>query len=636
MQMKKYIMIVMLIYLSISFCGCKQGKTEKTPPQEKDTVAAKEESSNIEENSNNVQLKVSKEEALKYIAETIFKGPASGLIVNYDDKSKRYIILVNDPQKRVKEYWQVDAFNGDVFSNANRFQCNMFDSSQKEPSDYSIELKDGHKTNFSILRTNTPINIDSFEASKQRILIDFDRGDFNGDGVNDIAYVTSDYSSTQFKENINFIIQDGATNKFTKYKDDFKGNSAVITEAKISSKGKCNLMMYIQGGIAQPGFYLFSYDNGNINTKFSSDQSLGLNFTDFKVNFLDGYKINAHSESMQYSKIYSLRFDLKKNIEEYEKTIYSNGKLKEPWECKPESTINIEVKDVDNDGIDELITYQKIRNSKQQDSLGDAVILWKYKEDKYIAEKCTFNAAGETIDNQWYLKGENRNDENAGKVNAFLNRLRGCWFREDFANNVIGSKSGNKGIKNTNGTTVSVLEIQFFDEKESILNMSFGGTYDFHQGSDINYINKVILIDNNTADIITCRGRQDKDITYRITIDTKNDKFNIKSDIGSFDYVGKVDDFHDTSFFTKQIFIGSYLGDRGNIYNFNSDYVLLNGERYLSDIILKDDVLEFKKGDNIIRYCYEFKEGKLLLYKAIENPVGWGKGDLYEVLTPKN
>lgn len=207
--------------------------------------------------------------------------------------------------------------------------------------------------------------------SKRISILDFKRGDVNGDIIPDNIYLVGEKlykTESPFIENITLIIQDGLTGSYTNIplKNNAGYNPTIFLGDFSGDKVNDILISIDSGGSGGYAFYyIYSFFN-NIQ-KIIFDHEIFDEKYKYYVNYLDYYEVEVTSSDNE--KRYLI--DIKYKGEDYLSEIYDdNGKLKKPIEGWVNPLGGLYPIDFQRDGIYGLYAIQRIAGRYNADGLG--------------------------------------------------------------------------------------------------------------------------------------------------------------------------------------------------------------------------------------------------------------------------
>lgn len=202
-------------------------------------------------------------------------------------------------------------------------------------------------------------------------VLDFKRGDVNGDSIIDNIYLVGEKTyglESPFVNNITLIIQDGKTNTFTRIalKENAGYNPTLFLGDFTGDKVDDILISIDSGGSGGYAFYyMYSFVNNNPQKIFDFEK-----YNEkyrYNVVYKDYYKVEVTSEDGEEKYI----IDISYKGEEYLSEIYDeNGKLKEPIEGWVNPLGALYPVDFQRDGIYDLYASRRIAGRYNADGLG--------------------------------------------------------------------------------------------------------------------------------------------------------------------------------------------------------------------------------------------------------------------------
>jgi hypothetical protein len=200
-------------------------------------------------------------------------------------------------------------------------------------------------------------------------IVSYSRGDVNGDKIPDNVYLTGTKApDSPFIQNINLVIQDGATGMFVSiplkenagynpdlFLGDFTGDGIDDILISIETGGSGGIMYYyIYSFINNIALLLFDFNIYNGQYKYD-------------VTYKDNYKVEVISRKNNTKYI----IDISYKGDDYLNEIYDkNGKLKAPISGFVNPLSGLYPVDFDSNGVYELLAYQKIAGRYNADSIG--------------------------------------------------------------------------------------------------------------------------------------------------------------------------------------------------------------------------------------------------------------------------
>lgn len=200
-------------------------------------------------------------------------------------------------------------------------------------------------------------------------IVSYSRGDVNGDKIPDNVYLTGTKTpDSPFIQNINLVIQDGATGMFasiplkenagynpTLFLGDFTGDGIDDILISIETGGSGGIMYY----------YIYSFINNIAQLLF--DFNVYNDQYKYDVTYKDNYKVEVISRKNNTKYI----IDISYKGADYLNEIYDkNGKLKAPISGFVNPLSGLYPVDFDSNRVYELLAYQKIAGRYNADSIG--------------------------------------------------------------------------------------------------------------------------------------------------------------------------------------------------------------------------------------------------------------------------
>lgn len=216
-------------------------------------------------------------------------------------------------------------------------------------------------------------------------ILDFKRGDVNGDGIIDNIYLVGQKSSmpeSSFVQNITLVIQDGETNNFTRIplKENSGYNPTIFLGDFTGDKVSDILISIDSGGSGGYAFYyIYSFVEDIPNKIFDFEEF----YQQYKyyVTYKDYYKVEIKEKNDAKKYI----IDIVYKGEEYLSEIYDvKGKLKEPIEGWVNPLGGLYPIDFQRDGTYELYALQRIAGIYNADGLGYVQTSLRWDGRKFI------------------------------------------------------------------------------------------------------------------------------------------------------------------------------------------------------------------------------------------------------------
>ncbi|SKC84888.1 spore coat protein [Maledivibacter halophilus] len=202
-------------------------------------------------------------------------------------------------------------------------------------------------------------------------IIDFKRGDVNGDRIEDNIYLVGEKPygiESPFVDNITLIIQDGRTNTFTRIalKENTGYNPTIFLGDFTGDKVNDILISIDSGGSGGYAFYYIYSFVDNIPQKIFDFEIFNEKYQ-YNVVYKNCYKVEVASTDGEEKYI----IDIEYKGEEYLSEIYDeNGKLKEPIEGWVNPLGGLYPIDFQRDGVYDLYTLRRIAGRYNADGLG--------------------------------------------------------------------------------------------------------------------------------------------------------------------------------------------------------------------------------------------------------------------------
>lgn len=208
------------------------------------------------------------------------------------------------------------------------------------------------------------------KTGKKIYVLDYKRGDVNGDLIKDNIYLVGEKPyglNSPFVDNITLLIQDGRSKAFYKInlKENAGYNPTIFLGDFTGNKIKDILISIDSGGSGGYAFYyIYSYINNEF-LKIFDHEIYNKKYT-YKVIYKDNYQVEVIENN---SKKYTI--DIKYKGKDYLSEIYyDNGKLKEPIEGWINPLGGLYPIDYQRDGVYEIYLIRRIAGRYNADSLG--------------------------------------------------------------------------------------------------------------------------------------------------------------------------------------------------------------------------------------------------------------------------
>lgn len=202
-------------------------------------------------------------------------------------------------------------------------------------------------------------------------ILDFKRGDVNGDKIIDNVYLVGERPyglESPFTDNITLIIQDGKTNIFTRVllKQNAGYNPTIFLGDFTGDKAKDILISIDSGGSGGFAFYYIYSFIGNTPKQIFDYEKFNEKYK-YDVIYKDYYEVEVKEKNKNKKYI----IDIKYKGDEYLSEIYTeDGKLKAPIEGWVNPLGGLYPIDFDRNGTYELYALQRIVGRYNADGLG--------------------------------------------------------------------------------------------------------------------------------------------------------------------------------------------------------------------------------------------------------------------------
>lgn len=214
-------------------------------------------------------------------------------------------------------------------------------------------------------------------------IIDFKRGDVDGDGVKDNVFLIGDKPSwpeSPFIKNITLIVQNGRTNTYTTVPlQENAGYNPTIFLGDFNNDKIDDILISIDSGGSggYAFYYIYSFIN-NIPKKIFDSELYNQRYT-YDVTYRDFYEVEVKEENSSNKYILNIEYKGK----EYLSEIYdANGKLKEPISGWVNPLGGLYPVDFQRNGTYGLYATQRIAGRYNADGLGyvQNSLVWNGKE----------------------------------------------------------------------------------------------------------------------------------------------------------------------------------------------------------------------------------------------------------------
>ncbi len=219
----------------------------------------------------------------------------------------------------------------------------------------------------------------------ERILLDQQIGDVTGDGMADLILLTGtkpfgnespfvDKVMLTIKNervglDVSFALPGSSGYNPTLYLGDFTGDKVNEILVRSDSGGS--------GGITYD--FLYSFLNQSLRLLF--DQESFYNAFTFSVNYLDDYQAKVENQTLNQSYIVSLLY----KGDEYLSEIYNeDGTLKAPVQGDVLPPGGVYPIDLQRNGVDELLVYQRVIGRYNADGLGYLSTPLQWKDNRFV------------------------------------------------------------------------------------------------------------------------------------------------------------------------------------------------------------------------------------------------------------
>lgn len=224
---------------------------------------------------------------------------------------------------------------------------------------------------------------------KNEVVLDTKYGDVTGDGIYDMVSLTGNYlneGESLAIENLKILIRDGASNFQQEILiPNVIGYQPIIYLYPFRNKNINDIYVSIlsggSGGYAY--YYIFGYNGKKFILEFDADKFNNL----FKsqVKYIDNYKVEIINT---LNKKYLL--DISDRDKDYLDEIYnSDGTLTKPISGDVSALNQLIPVDMDNDGIFNLLAFQRLTGLYNADSLGylETVLSWQNNQFNIFANE---------------------------------------------------------------------------------------------------------------------------------------------------------------------------------------------------------------------------------------------------------
>lgn len=216
-------------------------------------------------------------------------------------------------------------------------------------------------------------------------VLDYKRGDVTGDGKLDEVFLIGSKpsgESSPFTENIELVVQDGETKKYTKIKlKENSGYNPTLFLGDFTGSRVADILISIDsGGSGAIGYYYIYSWLKNKPRKLFDFQEFNEKYK-YEVRYRDNYVVEFISKNLKEKYF----IDIRTRGEEYLREIYyKNGKLKNPIEGFVNPISGLYPIDIQRDGVYGLYILQKIAGRYNADSLGYVQTYMEWDKSKFV------------------------------------------------------------------------------------------------------------------------------------------------------------------------------------------------------------------------------------------------------------
>ncbi|MFD2638862.1 hypothetical protein [Piscibacillus salipiscarius] len=228
-------------------------------------------------------------------------------------------------------------------------------------------------------------------------VVAFAQGDATGDGLMDQIYLMGMMTSdSPFVQDITLVVQDGLSGRLTITQlDENAGYDPTLFLGDFTGDGVSDVLVRIATGGSGGTIYayLYSFLNNEENLLFNGNAYN--NEYQYRVNYLDDYKVQVLSEQNQMQYIIDISSS---RDQEYLNEIYdSNGNLINPIEGWVNPLSGLYPVDYDSNGVYELLAYQRIAGRYNADSLGNVLNTLAWDQDYMNLDRQSVAIFGSSI-----------------------------------------------------------------------------------------------------------------------------------------------------------------------------------------------------------------------------------------------
>lgn len=223
------------------------------------------------------------------------------------------------------------------------------------------------------------------KSNNKSYILDFEKGDVNGDKVKDNVYLIGDKpygDSSPFRDNIRLKIVDGKTGR--QYIIPLKENAGynpTIFLGDFTNDGVDNIFVAIDSGGSGGYAFYYIYSFLNNKPKLIFDFEKFNKDNEYEVNYIDYYEAEVIEESDKERYIINLEYKGEKYLSE----IYNeDGTLKESISGWVNPLGGLYPIDFNRDGVYELYAQQRIAGRYNADGLGYVQTSLKWNGNSFV------------------------------------------------------------------------------------------------------------------------------------------------------------------------------------------------------------------------------------------------------------
>lgn len=221
--------------------------------------------------------------------------------------------------------------------------------------------------------------------NNNQYIIDYARGDVNGDGKLDEVYLIGEKPSgmdSPFVDKIEILIKAGATNKYTRIRiKENSGYNPTLYLSDFTGDRVDDILVSIDsGGSGAIGYYyIYSFANNRAKELFDF-QAFNEKYK-YEVKYKDNYKVEVISKTLRKKYL----IDISNKGKDYLNEIYNkNGKLKNPINGFVNPISGLYPIDIQRNGIFGLYILQQIAGQYNADGLGFVETFMEWDKEKFI------------------------------------------------------------------------------------------------------------------------------------------------------------------------------------------------------------------------------------------------------------